>query len=302
MSAAGHRAASRRAVAVVLVVAVAAAVTTLALRTSPAPRSDGSGGEPPLTVERSITPGSALFGDRVEAVIEISSADRRVEPGSVRVEAGFAPYLKAAESTTRSSDGGVTVRRVRIALDCLGDDCLAPRGGARAFRFPPATVSFRLDGEPRTLAVPWGEVRVASRLGPGRAVLAEEPPRVDAGLTVAPGRARAVLAVLAAVLAVIGAWLLLSGLRPRHAFTRWRRRRMTPLERALEQLAAAARNGDEAAHRRALDLVATRLEEVDAPGLEQRSRRLAWERTPPEPAEIVTLGEQVRAGVGGGRR
>jgi hypothetical protein len=302
MSAARTRLTWPRALAVATLVVVALAAAALALRSTGSANGVHTDDTPPLTVQPTITPSTALFGDRVEAVLDVASIDGRVEPGSVSVETSFRPYVETAERTTSSRGDGVTLRRVTITLDCLTDGCLAPRSGARVFRFPPAVVSFRLDGKPRALAAPWSDLRVTSRLAPGRAGLAEEPPRLSDELLVSPTLARAGLVALAAVLAAVGAWLILTGVRPHHALVRWRRRRLSPLDRALEQLDTAARAQDEDTRRRVLDHLATRLGEVDAAALEQRSRRLAWERTPPTPEAIVALAEQVRTGVEGVRR
>jgi hypothetical protein len=255
----------------------------------------------PITVTRSLSPATALFGDRLEAEIDVYTNDERIDPASVHVQTDFRPYEAVATTIDRSSQGTVSLLRTTISLSCLTPACLPSRSGGRVFRFRPLTVSYRQGARPRTLQQAWDRVRVYSRLGPNPR-LVDTPPRLDSGFRVSPGVAQVVLALLAAGLALIGAVWVVTGFWPRFPYSLRRWRRLSPLEQALAQLDAAARIDDEDVRRRVLDQLATRLGEHDLALLERRSRSLAWGEAVPAPEELDRLGEHVRTSLNGGPR
>ena len=106
--------------------------------------------------------------------------------------------------------------------------------------------------------------------------------------------------VVAAVLSLVGAALVVTGLWPPSLLAERRRRRLSPLELSLLLAEAAAREDDEAARRRTLDDLATRLGEVPSPSLERRTRALAWGQSAPDPEAVAVLAEQVRSTPNGG--
>ena len=110
---------------------------------------------------------------------------------------------------------------------------------------------------------------------------------------------RALLLAAAALLGVLGAWLLVSALWPSGYLSRRRWRRLSPLERSLERVEAASRSGDEGERRRTLDELATRLADVPAPALEETTRALAWGAAPPRPESLTELAGQVRTTLNG---
>jgi hypothetical protein len=280
-------------------VAVAVAVVLALLR----PANDAELRLPssaPIGVTKLLTSTSALFGDRLEAEIDVVTARPAIEPDTVRLVTDFRPYAAVATSIERARRGPLDLLRTRISLDCLTPACLTPIAGARTFRLVSVAVRYRENGRDRTLTEPWSTVQVASRLQRRDERLAEAPPALGDALQMSPTAARAALVALTAVLGVAGAWFVLTGIWP-HLFSPQRRwRRLTPLEQALAQLEAAAEIEDDGVRRRVLEQLARRLGEADLPALERRSRTLAWSAAAPAREQLGRLGEQVRASLDGG--
>ena len=113
---------------------------------------------------------------------------------------------------------------------------------------------------------------------------------------------RKLFLVAAAVLGLAGAGLVVAGLWPSSFRAKRRRRSLSPLERSLQRVEAAARDDDEPARRQTLDDLATRLSDVPSLALELRARALAWGQRPPEPEALTLLANQVRATLNGGSR
>jgi hypothetical protein len=288
-----------RLLAIVVVMALALASVVLALAVpwrAPAPEVL----QDPMTVRQSLSPETTLFGDAISAEIDVYTSDMRIDAGSVRVRTDFRPYRVVATQVDRSGQGQVTLLRTRITLHCLTVDCVIPRDGGRVFRFAPVTISYRRGAEELRAVDPWEPVQVYSRLTTQRPGLVDAPPTLDMQARVSPTLVRIALMVVAAVLLLAGGWLVASSLWPRFFYSRRRWRRLTPLERALAQLDAAAQVEDEDLRRRVLDQLADRLGEAELASLEQRSRTLAWRETAPEPETLALLGEQVRGSINGG--
>ena len=116
---------------------------------------------------------AALFGDPVEAEIDVYTSDasvpRRVGPR--RDELRAVPASRRPGSTGEHA-GGVSLLRTRITLQCLTRACLPPRGGARVVRFRPFAVTYR-----RRRAA----VTAARALGAASGLLAA-PARATAGV------------------------------------------------------------------------------------------------------------------------
>ncbi|HEY7380690.1 MAG TPA: hypothetical protein VH572_05730 [Gaiella sp.] len=255
----------------------------------------------PVTVTGSLSPTTALFGDRVEAEIAVYTNDERIDPDSVRVESDFAPYEVVSRQSVRSRQGHVSLLETTFSLSCLTLDCLAPRQGGRVFRFPPLTVSFRQDNRERSLQSAWDPIRVYSRLGENPR-LVDAPPALDTGFRVSPTLMQIVLGLLATGLALVGTAFVVAGLWPRFPYSLRLWRRLSPLEQALAQLDAAARIDDEQTRRQVLDQLATRLGEQELTVLERESRALAWGEAAPQPDELALIGERVRTSTNGGSR
>lgn len=289
-------------IVVILVPALTLVILAFLVRPSTRPPQVLRG---PITVRQTLTPTTALFGDRIQAEIDIYSDRAQIDPRSVIVKTDFRPYRAAVTNVERAQQGGVSLLRTQIALDCLTPVCVPPSKRGRLFHFPQLTVSYSQAGTRLELRKPWPSLQVYSRIGhdPSQAPsLEDSPPSLSTRLGVSAELARIVLAVLAGLLALVGALLVATGFWPRFFYSLRQWRRLTPLEQALVQLEAAAEIDDEAIRRRVLDQLANRLGEAELLSLERQSRELAWGQSPPHPDEIDLLQERIRAGLNGGRR
>jgi hypothetical protein len=259
----------------------------------------------PITVKGALSTSAALFGDPVEAEIDIYTNDRRIPAGSVRVRTDFRPYRIVATKVDRPSQAGVSLLRTRISLQCLARVCLPPRSGGRLVRFRPFAVTYRQDGKDMGLLVSLSPLQLSSRLPPdasARIGIIDTPPPLEPRFSRSPETLRALLLLAAAMLGLVGVALVVTALWPPSFWSQRRWRRLSPLERSLAHVEAAARNGDESARRRTLDELATHLSEVPSPSLEVRTRALAWGQSPPVPEALTLLTEQVRTALNGGVR
>ncbi len=290
-----------RLLAIGAVLAVTLAIVVLVLRpagAAPAPELRHS----PITVTQAVTPTTALFGDRLEAVVDVYTAAPAVAAPSVRVATDFRPYTVVDTRVDRSSRRSVTLTRTVVSLQCLTTACLPLRRQPRTFHFAPTTVRYSRRGQDRTLTEPWSPVRVSSHLESAHARLAEVPPELTTETRLPPDALRLGLVAIAIACAAAGVWLVLTGLWP-HVFSSRRRwRRLSELDRALAQLDAATAIDDEGLRRRVLEQLATRLGEADRASLERRTRTLAWSAHEPREEDLAALGAQVRADLIGGNR
>jgi hypothetical protein len=69
--------------------------------------------------------------------------------------------------------------------------------------------------------------------------------------------------------------------------------KLTPLEAALLYLRQAAGRPDPADRRKALELLATVLEDDGVPALAGTAGDVAWAEEPPSPARVVELADEV---------
>ncbi len=277
-----------------LVVALAAGFA-VALLHRPSGGHIDLGGRP-VSIHQELTPRDPRFGDTVVATIDVLADPTRVDPGGVQVRALYGPYAVASTSRSVRRTGGVSVTHVESRLRCLDLRCV-PSGSAKAFQFEPVRVSYRQDSSNRTVTSDWPALRVHSRVTRtdlARPVLhVPGPVAAPARYRLPPGVAGYGLLVLAGLLAAGGAALLLRvGLR-RIAPAR---RRVSPLERVLAELAASCSNGDSGRRRRALEDLARELEPLDEP-LSVESRVLAWSPLEPQPEAVSDLTSRVRTAV-----
>jgi hypothetical protein len=284
---------------------VAAAATTLFVVLADRPNSTARLLDEPVTVKRSLSTAAALFGDPVQAEVAVYSDNSRVAGRSVRVSTAFAPYRVAATRVERELQDGVTLLRTRISLECLTLTCLPPPGRSRVIRFPPIAVTYRSEGRDQKILVPWEPLQVSSRLpadakaGVG---IVDSAPRLDAQFERSPTALRALFLVIAAALGLTGAALVVAALWPSSYLTRRRERRLSPLERSLQHVEAAAEGDDEAVRRKTLDDLAVHLAEIPSPALAVRTRALAWGQSPPDSEAVTSLAKHVRATLNGGAR
>ena len=259
------------------------------------------------TLDRRIV----LFGDTVNARVDVTFDRRRVDPGSVKVRAAFKEWQRVGRPDVVRSQAGDTVHMgVNYVLRCLRSVC-PPERESRPFEFDPATVEFAdLDSgtaSPSSVEVFWPRLIVNTRIGPGDLTVLPSPWRgqvasvPEPSYRLSPSVLIALLLGGALVLAVAGGGLAYAG---------WPRREtepepepivlpefsLTPLEQALELLEDAARANGAADQRRSLELVAEVLaQRGDADGLAPAARELAWSPTPPPPEATKGLAVRVRA-------
>jgi hypothetical protein len=290
-------------IGLVLGAAVAAVLVAVILHR---PSSSPEMLENPVTVKRVLSTTAALFGDPVEAEIDVYTNDRRVPPGSVDVRTDFRPYRVVTTKVERVSQGDVSLLRTRISLQCLARRCLPPQqGGERLVQFRPGAVRYRQDGRAMLALVPWRPLQLSSRLpldsAPSLGII-DAPPPLEPRFAHSPEKLRALLLLAAAILGLAGAALVVTALWPRSFWSQRRLRRLSPLERSLLEVEAAARSDDESVRRRTLDQLATRLGEVPSQSLEAQTRALAWGQSPPAPEALTLLAEHVRTALNGGVR
>jgi hypothetical protein len=249
-----------------------------------------------LAARATIAPVAALFGDALDAEVEVALDPARVDADSVLVSVDFGTLDGPALAGPERSDAGSSQRlRYRYRLYCLRDSC-RPRGGRRELELPPAVVRYRLvDGTSRRLRLEWpGPIVLGSRLSAAdeeRPVFrVREHPLPAVSHRVRPAVAAAVGYALAALLAAAALTVLL-----REARKLAQRGApdplagLSPLERALALLARAVADGGTAPKRRALDRLARELRRTGDDELATQARRLAWSRARPGGKQVAAV-------------
>lgn len=276
--------------ALALLVALAAGLV-LALRHGPGVERVRLLGRP-VVVRETLAPRDPQFGDTVVATIDVFADASRVDPQSLRVTTGFAPYRVASSTRSVRTVSGVTVMHLEHRLRCLAAACVPP-GDSRTLRFAPVRVSYRAG----SLTRPWPALTVHSRVAKAdlrHPILHVPPPEPAASDYRLPPRPTAyTLFAIAGLLAAGGAALLLI-VALRHV--ELGRRRESSLEQILDELGAASANGDSGRRRRALEELARQLERLDEP-LSVETRVLAWGPGDPQPDAVSELASRVRAAV-----
>jgi hypothetical protein len=278
----------------------------------------GGGDEPApppgrfLSTQETLTPQAHLFGDPVEARLDVVVDRRRLDPDAIRLRVGFLPY-RIVDGLRRSRRDFSRFTRLRFeaTLRCLTVQCVPTRLGSvlgdqegrgerRTFRFDLGEVLYDDPerGETRRLRrVVWPPLDSISRQSPDvdsfqfRFTPGAE---FDATLAPVPEPEYAVPPwVLAALLLAAAAALLV--LPGRHV-ARWalaRRRdavaaaaEVPPLEQALRRVEHARDHGDADEQRDALEALAVVLD-GNGSGPTRALRELAWSLAPP-PLERMT--------------
>jgi hypothetical protein len=262
----------------------------------------GNSAPPPvraLAARAAVTPRTARFGDPIDASVDVVVDPARVDPGSVRLDAGFAPYVAARTVRQEQRAGRAVGVSFRVTLECLTAVC-APAQTRETYRLPPATVAYRArTGEPGARTVLWPAFRIASHLPlPGTtnplSLLRAATPLAAPGYRISPTLLSALLLAAACVLAAGGGALAFAGLRRRHAPVR-PATPASPLERALALVLDGSANGSLSARRRALERLAVELGRAGHAGLADRARRVAWSADEPSPRAVAELAGHVRA-------
>jgi hypothetical protein len=256
-----------------------------------------------LAVNGMLSTSAALFGDPLEAEVDVYSNDASIASPSIRISTDFKPYRIVATKVSRVRQGNVSLLRTTISLDCLTRSCLPAKGGARVITFPPATVTYRTGGRDAYALVPWEPLQLSSRLARGtraRPELVDSAPPLESQFRRSPETLSTLFLLAAAVLGLAGTALVVTALWPPAFMAQRRRRRLSPLERSLQRVEAAAQNDDEPTRRRTLDDLATHLGDVPAPSLELQTRAIAWGQSPPDSEALTLLAAQVRTALNGG--
>ncbi|HVW89920.1 MAG TPA: hypothetical protein VHC01_10675 [Gaiellaceae bacterium] len=251
----------------------------------------------PIAVRTSLVPRAAFFGDPVAATVTVSLDSRRVRPDSVRLQAGFGPYVQLRPpTTTRTGLGRTLTITYAYALQCVSDGCLPDTPAGRTVRFPDATaVARRRDGGTIRATAVWKPLAVAPRV-PASALQgtpsfrrAAAPPPAPFGL---PAVAADILAAAAGLLMLAACALI--GLELRAAFARRRaaRRPPTPLELAVAYAREAAGRGPDD-RRRALGLLGRTLR-TRGRELASKVDDAAWSEDAPSPDHTLALADEAR--------
>jgi len=275
-----------------------------------APPAEGS---PGIEAVATLSPRIIFFGDRMQALFDVTLDRSRVDPDSVRVVAELSPWEILGTPRRERRDAGTTTHlRWTYDLRCLTGPCV-PAGATAPLEFDPARVTFAAPDAPNakrdSLAVELPLLVVYSRFAAAGFEGADEvevPWRADAltlpvvSYRVSPG--------LAVVFLLAGSALLILaaiGL----AYVVWPRRTpapppepepealpsLTPLEQALALLEETARIDGAGDQRRALELVAEELDEWGDRDLAGAARVLAWSEGVPEAQQTKALAARVRA-------
>lgn len=286
----------------------------------------GGGDEPApppgrfLSTQVSLSPRAHLFGDPVEARLDVVVDRRRLDPGAIRIRAGFLPY-RMVDGLRRSRRDFPRFTRLRFeaTLRCLTVECVPTRlasvlgaqegrGERRTFRFDHVRVLYD-DPETRTTRqlrrVVWPPLDSISRLSPE----AQDPfafrftPGDEFEATLAPvlEPEYAVPPWVLAALLVLGAAALL--VLPGRQAARWalKRRRAAAaaaadvprLEQALRRVEQARDHGEPGERRDALEALAVVLE-GDGGGPTSAVRELAWSAETPPAKQMTAVVARVR--------
>jgi hypothetical protein len=286
----------------------------------PVPQSDFDEVHTDLLAENGIDatgtvePRIVLFGDTIEARIDVVVDPARVDPGSVRVAAAFSPWeIVHAPRRARTDTDAMSRLRTTYVLRCLSALCLSP-GQSTQTVFPPARMTYTTTrraghaAEARRARINWAVMTVFSRYSTssfeGRQGLVT-PWHADL-LTFPALSVRLPFGLLLAVL--VGSGVLLLVASGALVYAAWPRRAvapppepeeppppaLTPLEQALALLEDAARSNGAEERRRSLELVAEVLEEWGDTELARAARDLAWSESNPAVEQTSNLATRVR--------
>lgn len=271
---------------------------------------DGGGDESmlrPLRARASLSDRVVVFGDTIEARVDVALDLRHIDPSKVKVRAEFDAWRQVGPArVTRRHAGSSAHIEVAYTLRCLKQACV-PERDSLPFAFGPALVEFvNRSGGRGSLSAPFPRLIVNTRIAPGDLAPAA-PWRVDQANVPVPSY-RTSPALLLALLIAASLVLLVGGGVLAHAG--WPRRPVepdaepepepgllpTPLEQALELLENAARGNGTADQRRSLELVAEVLDERgEGDDLARAARALAWSPTAPRIDDTKQLAVRVRA-------
>lgn len=287
---------------VVLVVAIAAPRWWRGTGGSYAPKN--------LIVRTSVTPRRALFGDLLTARVAVVLDPKRIDAASVDVTARFRPFMVLDEWSSSTRIGRAVERTTTYTLQCIQRACLPGRSGGGRARVAAASLVFpqvhvsavRANGSHVRATAAWNAVGIQSRLTAHELALQE--PKAEAPLSaprvtwrVSPNLLGGIAIALAAML-VLGAGVLVASALLRDARPLRVLRipaHLTPIERALLLAEHAARAGETAESRKALERLAAELRRRGAVITADDAERLAWSEADPTADGVGALAQEVRA-------
>ena len=243
------------------------AIVAFVLAAAPA-----AGGATALRATTTVAPQEVFFGDPVSAVVTARFERGRVDPGTVSIDLRTAPFARLAPPRLRRSASSVSLV---VRLACLSARCL-PRPPRRTIGVGPALVRYREDGRERVVTVGRLQLLVASRLTasdvrrPRLRSRLDPPPASGGGGYLGWG-----LVAGAGICLLAGLAGIVRRVRPPAPATE-----PEPLTAALAEVESLAEQADEA-RRRAIDRLATALDDAGLRRLVPQARTLAWSRRAP---------------------
>lgn len=265
-----------------------------------------SGGDGPalrngvLATNSSVAPQTHLFGERVQASLEVVYDADHVRGSSIAISPAFGAYRVTERHESRASFGRVDRVRYEWVLHCLTARCLPRKDGA--VQFPSTLLLYEQRDPPalQTTKVEWPQLRVASRVGPddlkALSLQADARDLPPVSYSTAPRTIALVGYTLAGVLALAGLLLLMWALDLRARMSRalaGRRDRLSALRRALALARGHTHRGEHDRSRPALERLASELRKTREPDLAHHASRLAWRRRNPSDQSIGPLSDDV---------
>ena len=253
-----------------------------------------------LSTSSRVDPKTHLFGERVQAQLEVVYYADRVRGSSIAISPAFGAYRVAERHESRASFGRVDRVRYEWVLECLTAACLPRKDGA--VQFPSTLLLYEERNPPalQTTKVEWPQLRVASRVGPAdlRALSLQADARDLPAVSyrVEPRTVALVGYSLAALLALAGLLLLIWALDLRAQISRalaGRRDRLSALQRALALVRGHTQRGEHDRSRPALERLASELRKTREPDLALDASRLAWRRNDPSERSVDPLSNEV---------
>ena len=287
---------------------------------------DGGQAAPPpgrsLATSRALTPTAHLFGDFVQARLDVIVDRDDLDPDRVKASLDFLPYrIQNGVKRSREDFSHFTRLRWEATLRCITIACVPSRlqsvlgaqegrGERRTYRFKPTRVTYE---DPKTGKVSrlrqvfWPPLDAISRLSPDAQEIpsyASLGPGGEFGATLAPVdeptfRAPAWLlggALLVAALALLALpiTLIVREVRRRRPAPQ-SGEQLSPLESALRRVERMRDHGDVEEQREALEALAF---ELDGDGRAARVRALAWQHDAPAAADTTALLSELRGADG----
>ncbi len=252
-----------------------------------------------LSVETSLDPNPAFFGDAVIARVAVTVEGGSIRPGSLKLRLHFGPFAATRiPSSAGAGAGGSAV--YRYELQCLGEQCL-PGSAPKRIVLPPVLVSASApDGTRLSARAAWQPAVVLSRLTKGDLAKTQPPFRWPAALpppayAISPGLLVGLSAALAGLLALAALSLFVPLLQPLARRVRGRPPpvALDPLAAAIAYTREAAKRPDQADRRKAIGLLARRLEAVGEHALAEAAETAAWSESPPSPGVADGIADEV---------